>query len=299
MRFYFLTLSFVLSVVLCCAAQTYPLPQVPDSLRTPSERASYVVEHFWDNANIEASDLSEEGGIFEQSFVNFLSVADFADKDKTEMGFKYLIIKGGQDKTLIPEWLSIVEKYLYGIDSPMKNEELYALFLIEFMKSSDIPDSYKIRPRLQLEDINKNRLGCRASDFEIELNDGSQANLHSLIQGNIPSLLIFYDPDCDHCRDFFNSLRNNLDFNSLVDNNLISVIAVYSGANRELWDKTKASYPQKWSIGYDNGIIEDEEIYIIREMPSIYLLDKDGLIMAKEIIPEKIFDVLKSFAILE
>lgn len=54
------------------------LPTVPDSLRTPAERADYILLHFWDAMEWGDSAVVRDGAWMEQTFVNFASLIPYA-----------------------------------------------------------------------------------------------------------------------------------------------------------------------------------------------------------------------------
>ena len=66
----------------------------------------------------------------------------------------------------------------------------------------------------------------------------------------------------------------------------LEVLAVYSGENKEKWIEKYDDLPSDWTIGYEPGKIEENDIYILRAMPTIYLLDPDKIVFKKEVPPE-------------
>ena len=54
--------------------QDLPLPAIPATLRTPHERASYLLAHFWDSMSFADTLRSRNPGFMEQNLVNYLSL---------------------------------------------------------------------------------------------------------------------------------------------------------------------------------------------------------------------------------
>ena len=59
--------------------------------------------------------------------------------------------------------------------------------------------------------------------------------------------------------------------------------AVIKKFNLDDWHKHYADIPSQWINGYDKGChIERENLYNIRAIPALYLLDKDKRVLVKD-----------------
>ena len=81
------------------AASSYelPLPAIPSSLRTPHQRASYLIEHFWDGMDFSRTHLSRDSALIEQNFVNYLSLFPHADTASHKPAVRHLIEAAATD----------------------------------------------------------------------------------------------------------------------------------------------------------------------------------------------------------
>lgn len=279
---YKLLIFFLISIFsLNVSAASFPLPAVPDSLRQPAERANYIVEHFWDNAEFDNLDKQENSILLEQAFVDFITILQIAENQSKDIAVNNLIDRISQPVEIFNSIAGLAEKYLHEVDSPMKNEEVYTTFLYKFIDNPYIEDSYKIRWHYQLDFALKNRPGTPASDFEFTDRRGAFKRLYEVDFKDI-LLLLFYDPDCDHCKEVMATLVSDPVIIDLVDKNQLNIVAVYSGEEKELWDKTKNSLPEQWTVGYDDGSLQDDDIYLLRTMPTLYLLDRSRNVILKE-----------------
>lgn len=282
--------AFILISTIKVAASsqaTFPLPAVPDSLRTIETRAAYVAENFWMNADLTNLTNESERSRFEQSFADFISILPIVSDSVKRVAVSNILAKTEGNEKPLSLVLEIAEKYLYYVDSPQKDIETFALFLENIIGDSNINSDLKTRPSFLLSYINKNRVGHTASDFSFESRNGGQLSLYEIESpGNI--LLMFYDPECDHCLEVMDYMENNELFLDRARRNNISIVAIYSGENKDLWLRTKDSLPSDWMVGYDDGSIENEDIYIIRSMPALYLLDRNKTVLAKEALIENI-----------
>ena len=267
-----------------------PLPTVPDSLRIPQKRADFIIEHFWDSVSAPKyqthgfSTYTREA--VEQAFSNFISVFPIASENAHRLAFRNLVAKAENRPDDLAAIAEIAEFYLYTPDSPVESEDFYIIFLDELLKSPLLDDAARIRPQWQLESAMKNRPGDPATDFAFETRNGQQTSLYKEIERNsFPDcsyILIFYDPDCGHCRHVMDRIIIDERVNRAVAEGTIRVVAIYSGDDRELWDETATSLPAEWCVGYDDGTLQEESAYIIRDLPTIYLIASNKTVLKKE-----------------
>lgn len=129
----------------------------------------------------------------------------------------------------------------------------------------------------------KNRPGTAAPDFRFEDRDGHEKSLYDL-PNDKRTLLIFYDPDCQHCWETFEALQG-----ATIPSD-IHVAAISAEGDRMLWDASKDQLPDTWTVGYAIDPIIDEDLYVIEETPAMFLLGKDKRV---EIKHPKIQDIIQ------
>ena len=174
-----------------------PLPNVPAVLQTPTDRANYIIAHFWDAMDFCDTFRSYNRNFMEQNFSNFISVFPYADEQAQRTAVETLLDKAEADSAAYVLLREIAEKYLYEPNSPMLSEDYYILFLERFINSTILGEYGTIRLHRQLDAARKNRPGMVAADFAYMTREGSNATLHkTATDGDM--LLIFYDPDCEH-----------------------------------------------------------------------------------------------------
>lgn len=134
-------------------------------------------------------------------------------------------------------------------------------------------------------------VGRTAPDFVYFDIDGKPNNLHRHSDRK-PMLLIFYDPDCPPCIEGVEKLATSPYLTQLTESDVITVTAIYSGDDRLLWEETYGDLPDSWIKGYENGDIQEQDLYILQTFPALYLLDGNLRIVAKNIAPNDILSVL-------
>ena len=154
------------------------------------------------------------------------------------------------------------------------------------VNDSDLDEAERARAAFRLEMALKNRPGTIAADFQIITREGKETSfLKTLKKGD--NIVLFYDPDCNHCAEVIQYL---LDTPALSKAN---VIAVDSEEDRYLWDATKSQLPENWTVAYSLDPIQDTELYVFPEMPTIYILNQDGTVIMKEATIENLINRLQ------
>lgn len=270
-----------------------PLPSVPASLRTPAARAGYVIGHFWDALDFADTLRTHDRDFMEQTFVNYLSLFPLADTVALRPAVAGLVGRVCSAPETLSLLLEMAGKYLYEQDSPMYDEEHYLLFADAFL-SVPMRGNGPQRLKMRREAVLKNRVGTRAADFAFETLSGRRMRLSEFARGR-RTLLLFYDPDCAHCMEVMAGLASSKPLRTAVESGGTAVLAVYAGVGndgRELWRCTASKIPSSWTVGYDNGTVYGRDLYVLRNMPALYLLDAAGIVIAKNATSERIAGLL-------
>jgi hypothetical protein len=273
------------------AIATLPLPDVPDAFVTVEDRAGYVLRHFWDKLNFTTDTvLSRNRDFMEQNFANYISIFSLPDRTALVGTVKRLLFRAQVDSLAYNMLTDIAEKYLYAPDSPMQNEDYYEIFLMA-EGDSEFSSGYRSKLSYQQSCISKNRVGNIAADFDYLSEDGV---VTSLSDTETPGymLLVFFDPSCDDCRKSVEMLEEEIVMNRMLKEHELSILAIDVADNEEMWEAVKRTYPSSWKIGLDTSGLRDKEIYVMRNMPSMYLLDHNKRVLLKDAQVEALFAFL-------
>lgn len=302
MKSYLLSIIFMLTTAFSLGAigipaDELPLPDVPDALRTPGERAAYIVSHFWDKMDFSDTLRSRNTQFVEQNFVNYLSLFPHTPADSLKVAVPELMEHAEADSIAYNILADLADKYLYDPESPMLDEESYIIFLETITNSGFMEPSRRARFEYELTDAVKNRKGYRAADFKFIDSKGAETSLYNSTDGQRLSILLFYDPDCDHCREIIRDLEASPVVNGMLRDGKISIIAIYAEGEKEVWNTVSNSLPAGWINGYspDNNI-EQEEIYILRRTPTLYLLNADNTVALKDSSVEQIIGYISGIS---
>lgn len=262
------------SNILSEGKERFTLPQIPDSIHIPQERADYLAIHYWDNLDFRDTVLTHKPEITEQAFADFIPVLSIASEVEVRQGINILLEKAlNGSQIMFTYFIGLCEKYLHDPNSPLRNEELYIPCLQYIISSKRVGDADKERPKYQLEMALKNRPGTIAADFTYTLANDKTGKLSSLKADY--TVLFFNNPDCQDCKRVKAYMGASSVFHS------VAVLAMYVDGDLPLW--LKADYPRFMINAYDAGqVIEKKKLYDLKAIPTLYLLDKEKRIILKD-----------------
>lgn len=244
----------------------FPYPQVPSDLRTPAERARFVVTHYWDGFNFQDTAFVLRPELVEQGFANFVDLLPRVDGPLAMQGIDVFSQRAYCVKGLVADYFALLsERYLFNEDSPLRNDTLYALFLEAMDSSPWVDPSEKERHGFLIGNIRKNRVGSIAADFSFVDSQGKEQTVHGVKSPY--TLLYIYDPDCEYCHEVYTDMQRQP---SIVSNPDVMVVEVDASKRRDLWN-----------------------LYFFRSFPAIYLLDADKRVVEKDATIERVLGHLR------
>jgi hypothetical protein len=256
---------------------------VPPAMMTdPQERADYLAAHFWDKFDFRDTMYAHVPDITEQAFVDFLAIFPHTSSpDKISWGVKKMLASAEVENVMYSYFCSLAERYLYEPNSPMRNDGYFIPFLEHIVESPKIADVRKIRPRHLLELAYRNRTGAKAEDFTYTVASGKTGRLYGLSAEYL--LLMFYNPGCRECQHTMETLKNSSAIADAVSSGKLKVLAVYPDENLDAWKNHQKDVPASWINGYDRSLaVKNNEIYDLKAIPTLYLLDKDKKVILKD-----------------
>ena len=275
------------AVTVIAAARDLPLPEVPDSLRDPRQRAEYVIDRYWDAMDWRDTVLTRDDRFMEQCAADFYAVAQHTDSVTASAAVKKMLDGASADPEAYRRIAEISQAYLFEPESPVADDELFLAVADRLMADRRLGEADMLR----LADAHRaavlNRVGRRASDFEFVGRDGLRSSLYDAVKTNSRTIVMFYDPDCHDCMDFERHLADA----GLKDTGVI-MISPY-GEQDGLWARHAATMPAEWIVGLPvDEEFEDEEIYDLRAIPTVLLLDREATVIAKNLTLYNIGKVL-------
>lgn len=288
LRFYTISGMF-LFLCTCSANRDKP------NTATVQHKDSVSVDCFW--AMYDFADTvrwTNKSVTTERMLADYLSRLSGLTENKACESLRKLVLRTKVNEMVSHWFLKQLERHLYEPDSPLRNDNYYISVLEETLVSGHLNGMMRVRPLYQLKMLKKNRAGTKAADFDFILPTGELQNLW-----DIPAkytILLFYDPDCIHCRESMRELSEASIINSCLQHDglplpQLALITICTEGDMETWKEYQHSLPSVWVNGYDerNALIE-KELYSLRSLPSIYLLGENKQVLLKE--PSSISEVI-------
>ena len=215
----------------------------------------------------------------EKQFAHFLLGLEHQTPTQQAEQIGALLAKVEQNNATA-RFLTLAEKYLYDPNSPYRSDEKYLLFL-QYAATHQLAD-YTTNPRYQKHYtmVQKNRIGHKATDFPYTTQAGEKGQLYDLQSPYI--LLFFHDPNCKECQLVKQQLESQ---HAHFLQRGVQVVAVYIDDEVEAW--LKAQYPSSWLSVYAPEI-EQQDLYDIKALPTLYLLDTNKYVLQKDARLDKI-----------
>jgi len=257
------------------------LPEIPVMYSTPESQTKYLAEHFWDHFNFNDSVDLEGNKFVEEAFVRYLMIMIEIEPMKAGAHVLSLMEKASANNKLSMYFAARAEKYLFDPNSPVRNELLYEAFLKGILANPSLDELTKLRFINQFDWAQKNKPGTKATDFQYRLKNGNSSSLYQT-RGQL-IMLYFFNPDCHECAATRDRIVGSQVIQSLQTKGLLSILALYPDKDLSIWEKHYADYPATWILAYDQKmVIENDQLYDLKAIPTIYLLDADKTVLLRD-----------------
>lgn len=269
----------------CLAENAFPLPQVPLVLTSAEEQEAFLLSHYWDAYAAPDTLNDTDRRVVEQAFVTFADLlkhhASMPETVRSAMGsFCGALLKAGRKAQA--DLAQLMDECLYNPNSRYYDETLYAVYLEERLATADHADPRRSAWTFKLDLIRRNSVGSRATDFVYYLPDGNRRSLYTTpVRGN-RLLLVFYDPECHSCHDILVEMFADCTLNRALTDGRVTVLAVYTEGNSDVWRKYLDGMPATWLIAEDRRAVKDGALYDLKAMPTLYLLDAGRKVLLKD-----------------
>lgn len=248
----------------------------------PVSTADSTLFHFWDKFDMldTAQVKNPEKG--EQQLADFIQLLsqnpDSATRDKA---VDLMLDKAKTNRISFDYFIKQYEHYLYDGNSPMRNDIAYESVLRYLIKTDLLSDLEKeaYRPTYKL--VLRNKEGKTAEDFTYELANGKKQKLSETKAKY--TFLIFYDPDCSHCKETIQQLRDTPQLVQLFTQLQVQVLAIDPWGDRTKWKNYQTELSYQWINGFDSeSKILSFNLYDLKASPTIYLLDENKKVLLKD-----------------
>lgn len=283
-----------------------PLPQVPSMLSDPAEINGYIADHFWDGFLSQAypCDSSIVNGVpadeVESALGRFVTILErmcTLDQSAKAMSGFFKKVSSFQEanpsSNVFSFFEKMVSKYLFDPNSPVRDETLYLPYVNGLSSSDLVSEDMKPAYSRDAAVCSVNKVGTKAADIVFTDISGKRHRLYDIKADH--TLLFFSNPGCNNCEEVTLRLSANERVQELLDSKVLAVVNLYIDLERDKWMAAVGGYPKKWYNGYDQDYaIRQNQSYYVRAIPSLYVLDKDKVVILKDAPVENVLDYLEN-----
>lgn len=262
-----------------------PRPTVPIHITSPEGVARYLVSHYWDAADLRSPLTEDDELLLEARLVDYIGlVQSLPPEEATD--WLLAPLRRSSDATLLP-LLSLYKTYLYDSGSPMVSDACYEGILSWCLETPRLSRELQTAARNLLERVRLNPVGGAVSDFIYTKVDGSR---HRLVNQTAPhTLLVFATAHCHTCHKALEQIGENEQLRADVARGDLGVLVVYIQTSPEAYAEEASGLPDWITSGYDaSGAILDKPLYDIKVSPTLYVINRAGKVVIKDLDPERL-----------
>lgn len=248
----------------------------------PMSSADSTLFHFWDKFEMQDTAQVKNPEKGEQQLADFLQLlAQVPDSATRDSAVSLMLDKAKVNRSSFDYFIKQYEHYLYDGNSPMRNDIIYESVLRYLIKTDLLSDLEKeaYRPTYKL--VLRNKEGQTAEDFSYELVNGKKQKLSDTKAKY--TFLIFYDPDCSHCKETIQQLRDTPQLVQLFTQLQVQVLAIDPWGDRTKWKNYQSQLADQWINGFDSeSKVLSFNLYDLKASPTIYLLNENKKVLLKD-----------------
>jgi len=145
--------------------------------------------------------------------------------------------------------------------------------------------------KFKIENIQYNIIGEKAKDLNLPDISGNYFSIYDMDADY--KILLFWEPDCDICNETALILSSH--YQRLKEINA-EIYAVLSGTETQEWTDFIDQNGLDWINVYDPAQNSNfSKYYGTYKTPRIYILDRNNIILTKDIKPESVFNYIQNF----
>ena len=257
------------------------IPALPPSTLNPEEHRAYMVEHYWDKFDFSDTLFIAEVDTSHMATAFAIYATGYVPDSLAHSAMSRLMQKASASRKMFDYFMTLSEMVLHDPNSPLRDDERY-IPVLEAAIASPLYDEYERMPyEYDLKVAMQNRVGRKANDFVYTLSSERSARMYNV---KAEYLLIFIsNPGCPMCRDIREQLMASPLLNELSERGKFKVLVIYPDKDLEAWREHLSDYPLSWINAYDKGgVITEQNLYDLKAIPALYLLNKDKVVMAKD-----------------
>ena len=288
-------------------ALPFPDTAPPGMMTDGNDIAEYMAVNYWngitDPSRAYPSDSLLVSGVLkedvEQKFADWTMILETVSPETADKAVGRLYDRAAAcerkdtSSNVFETFTSLAYKYLYDPNSPLRNEDHYHSFVKRLASFEGLSPEMKGKYEFDARMTGMNRRGTVASDFRFSDKSGRMNTLHGI---KAPlTLLFFSNPGCEACMNIIQVLKGDQKISTMISQGRLAVLNIYIDEDLQAWREYMPIYPEEWYNGFDPDlVIRTDNLYNVRAIPSLYLLDSDKRVIMKDATENKVFNYLNN-----
>lgn len=253
----------------------FEYPIAPEELSEFRDKCNWLAENFWNPLDLKTKETVDQNKL-NHAFKVYATTIQYADKNVVTAAVDRLMKNLQKNPILLFQMTKAAEETVYGPRAEFWIDELYARILGSALSNKKFPKGKRARYEQQLKMLENSMIGKSPAKFDFVRANGEAAQYFPMAT---PTILIFGDPDCDECRMGKLKMQSNVEFSKAVTDGKINVLFIIPDPETG-WQTKVEDFPKNWTVGASDTVAE---IYDIREVPEIYVIDSEGKVVNKHI----------------
>ncbi len=285
------------------ATRSFPAVEVPSMFSDGPERIEYILDHYWDGffsgdgPTDSGRVLGVQNAEIEKNTGAFIGLLDYVPMSEAQAKVRHVFsqIEARQERDtaslVYPLMTEIFASYLYDPNSPLRSEDYYLPFVEGMVGSRFTSDDRRAGYCFELEKCRLNPYGTQVPDFSFK---DIHERRHSLYEVQAAyTMLFFSNPGCQSCKEIIDQIGSRDYIDSMISYGTLAIVNIYIDREVDKWREYEPVYPRNWYNGYDyKGVINGDQLYFVRAIPSLYLLDSQKRVIYKDAPVDKVLSFL-------
>jgi len=248
----------------------------------------YYVQHFFDNCTWEDPRIFNSV-VMQEKLKEFCNMIYQIDSPQLDTFVVDALNKAKVNQSSYEYLFDALEDVLGRNISPYKVEHTYIAMLKDALQYPKLDENRERRYKRELGFINKNLVGDKIPNFNMVLANGDTMSMYDVKSEYV--ILYLQHPTCPTCHQVRNQMKNFEKLNKAIESGRLKVVMVYFEDDPKVWSnyinskEANPKYLQGWN--YDQAI-DDQDLFDTRTIPYMFLLDKDKVVVKKDLLVNEI-----------
>ncbi len=266
-------------------------PEVPDEV---GDKTTYYLEHYWDGVELTDHSLVRTPDLFNKMNYYFFGTLYHADMDTICKYADMVLHKIENDTLMLRYFMDYIMPRYYRSTKNIGWDAVWCYLVRQYYltgKCGWATQSEITNKRQSVEFLEKSLIGARGAELWMADTNQSTDPKDWISSHRFPQkyvILWFWDPDCHHCQEQTETLKELYDSLSAAGNKIFEVYAVGYEADVAKWKRYVREHRLPFvNVGGSNVNIDYQEAYNVHGAPTMIILNEERRIIMNKVLPTR------------